>query len=138
MAAWPAQEHTPATASPAREKRAAGENPGKSLMVNPLRCLSCCEGWVRKPGRHSEPSFCPLRLYKRVASLERELKAVKVALAQEQAKGQMTTAVEPPAGKKAPTVRFSPRLIRSLRGRLPISQAQLAKPVGVSSVAVGS
>jgi len=35
-------------------------------------------------------------------------------------------------------VRMSPRLIRTLRKRLGISQADLAKLVGVSTVAVGT
>ena len=78
------------------------------------------------------------RLRKRVVSLERELKAVKAARAQEQAKRKVTTAVASVAGEKAPTVRMSPKLIRSLRSRLGISQAELAKLVGVSTVAVGS
>ena len=78
------------------------------------------------------------RLRKRVASLERELGAMKAARAQEQAKRKVTTAVAAVAGEKVPTVRLSPRLIRSLRARLGISQAELAKLVGVSTLAVGN
>ncbi len=78
------------------------------------------------------------RLRKRVASLERELKAVKAARAQEPARRKVTTAVAAVAGEKVPTVRLSPKLIRSLRSRLGISQAELANLVGVSTVAVGN
>jgi DNA-binding transcriptional regulator YiaG len=78
------------------------------------------------------------RLQKRVASLERELRGVKAARAQEQAKRKVTTAVATAASEKAATIRLSPRLIRSLRNRLGISQAELAKLVGVSAVAVGN
>jgi DNA-binding transcriptional regulator YiaG len=78
------------------------------------------------------------RLRKRVSSLERELRGVKAARAQEQAKRKVTTAVATAAGDEGPTIRLSPRLIRSLRGRLGISQAELAKLVGVSAVAVGN
>jgi len=42
------------------------------------------------------------------------------------------------ASNETPTVRMSPTLIRSLRNRLGISQADLAKLVGVSTVAVGN
>ena len=78
------------------------------------------------------------RLRKRVASLERELGAVKTARAQEQAKRKVTTAVATAAAEEGAAIRLSPRLIRSLRGRLGISQAKLAKLVGVSTVAVGN
>ena len=78
------------------------------------------------------------RLRKRVASLERELRAVKAARAQEQAKRKVTTAVATVAGEEGPAIRLSPRLIRSLRSRLGISQADLAKLAGVSTVAVGN
>ena len=78
------------------------------------------------------------RLRKRVASLEQAVKAVKTARAHEQAERKVTTAVQTVAGEEAPRVRMSPRLIRSLRSRLGISQADLAKLVGVSAVAVGS
>lgn len=78
------------------------------------------------------------RLRKRVASLERELEAVKAARAQEHAKRKVTTAVAAVEGEKVPAIRLSPRLIRSLRTRLGISQADLAKLVGVSAVAVGN
>jgi DNA-binding transcriptional regulator YiaG len=78
------------------------------------------------------------RLRRRVVSLEREIGVMKAALAQEQAKRKVTTAVETVAGEKGPTIRLSPRLIRSLRSRLDISQAELAKLVGVSTLAVGN
>ena len=78
------------------------------------------------------------RQRKRVAALERELKALKAARAQEQAKRKVTTAVETVAAGQASTVRLSPRLIRSVRNRLGISQAKLAKLVGVSTLAVGN
>lgn len=78
------------------------------------------------------------RLRKRVVSLERGIGAMKTALAQEQAKRKVTKAVETVAGEKGPTIRLSPRLIRSLRSRLDISQAELAKLVGVSTLAVGN
>ena len=78
------------------------------------------------------------RQRKRVAALERELKALKAARAQEQAKRKVTTAVEVVAGEQALAARLSPRLIRSQRNRLDISQAELAKLVGVSTLAVGN
>jgi len=78
------------------------------------------------------------RLRKRVASLERELRGVKAARAQEQAKRKVTTAVATVAGEEGPAIRLSPWLIRSLRSRLGISQADLAKLAGVSTVAVGN
>lgn len=76
------------------------------------------------------------RLRQRVAGLERELRALKTARADEKAKTKIMAATEAGAGERS--VRLSPRLIRSLRGRLGISQANLAKLVGVSTVAVGS
>jgi len=78
------------------------------------------------------------RLRKRIVALERELKVLKAARAQEQAKRKVTTAATSVAAEAASTIRLSPRLIRSLRNRLGISQAELAKLVGVSTVAVGS
>ena len=76
------------------------------------------------------------RLRQRVAEMERELRAIKTARAEEQIKRKVKAAVETVADEQA--VRLSPRLIRSLRGRLGISQTELAKLVGVSAVAVGS
>ena len=78
------------------------------------------------------------RQRRRIAALEREIKVLKVAQAQERAKRKVTTAVETVGREKAPSVRLSPRLIRSLRSRLDISQAELAKLVGVSTLAVGN
>ena len=65
------------------------------------------------------------RLRQRIALLEREVRAVKAARAEDQLKTKIKTATETVAGEQA--VRLSPRLIRSLRGRLGISQAELAK-----------
>jgi DNA-binding transcriptional regulator YiaG len=77
------------------------------------------------------------RMRLRVAALEREMRAVKVALAEERTRLKIRTAAETVATDQAAPVRLSPRLIRTLRGRLKISQAELAKLVGVSTVAVG-
>lgn len=78
------------------------------------------------------------RLRQRVAAMERELRALKAARAHERTTTKIKVATESVAGEQAPTVRLSPRLIRSIRSRLGISQANLAKLVGVSAVAVGS
>ena len=78
------------------------------------------------------------RLRRRVAELEHEVRALKAARAEEQARTKIRAAAETVAGAQATTVRLSPRLIRSLRNRLGISQAELAKLVGVSAVAVGT
>ncbi|NLX59556.1 MAG: helix-turn-helix transcriptional regulator [Phycisphaerae bacterium] len=78
------------------------------------------------------------RLRQRVASLERDLRSAKAARAEERAKAKVRTAVQAVASNETPTVRMSPTLIRSLRNRLGISQADLAKLVGVSTVAVGN
>ena len=75
------------------------------------------------------------RLCQRVSALERELRAVKAARAEEQATMKIRAATETAAGEQG--VRLSPRLLRSLRVRLGISQAELAKLVGVSTGAVG-
>jgi DNA-binding transcriptional regulator YiaG len=77
------------------------------------------------------------RLRRRVAELSQEVRALKAARAEEQVKTKIRTAAETVAGAEVTTVRMSPRLIRSLRKRLGISQAELAKLVGVSTVAVG-
>jgi DNA-binding XRE family transcriptional regulator len=76
------------------------------------------------------------RLRQRVASLEHEVRGVKAARAEELLKTKIKVATETVAGEQA--VRLSPRLLRSLRGRLAISQQELAKLVGVSAVAVGT
>jgi DNA-binding transcriptional regulator YiaG len=76
------------------------------------------------------------RLRQRVASLEHEVRDVKAARAEEQLKTKIKVATETVAGEQV--VRLSPRLLRSLRGRLAISQPELAKLVGVSAVAVGT
>jgi DNA-binding transcriptional regulator YiaG len=47
-------------------------------------------------------------------------------------------AAETVAADRAPAARLSPKLIRSLRTRLGISQAELARLTGVSAVAVGT
>ena len=78
------------------------------------------------------------RLRQRVASLERDLRSAKASRAEERAKAKVRTAVQAVASNETPTVRMSPTLIRSLRNRLGISQADLAKLVGVSTVAVGN
>ena len=77
------------------------------------------------------------RLRLRIAELAREVRALKAARAEEQVKTKIRTAAETVAGAQATPVRLSPRLIRSLRTRLGISQADLAKLVGVSTVSVG-
>jgi DNA-binding transcriptional regulator YiaG len=77
------------------------------------------------------------RLRRRVAELEGEVCAMKAARAEEQVKTKIRAATETVAGGLATTIRMTPRLIRSLRSRLVISQAELARLVGVSTVAVG-
>lgn len=77
------------------------------------------------------------RLRRRVAELTGEVRALKSARVEEQAKAKIRVAAETVAGGKVTTIRMTPRLIRSVRKRLGISQAQLAKLVGVSTVAVG-
>ena len=77
------------------------------------------------------------RLRRRVTELARDVRALKTARAEEQVKTKIRAAAETVAGAQATTVRMSPMLIRSLRNRLGISQAKLAKLVGVSTVAVG-
>ena len=78
------------------------------------------------------------RLRRRLAEVEQELRALKAARAEELVKRKIRAAAETVAGAQAATIRMTPRLIRALRKRLDISQAQLAKLVGVSSVAVGA
>ena len=77
------------------------------------------------------------RLRRRVAELEHDVRALKAARAEEQVRTKIRAATETVAGGQAATIRMTPRLIRSLRNRLGISQAELAKLVGVSTVAVG-
>jgi len=77
------------------------------------------------------------RLRRRVGNLAHEVRALKAARVEEQVKTKMQAATETAAGAQATTIRMTPRLIRSLRGRLGISQAELAKLVSVSTVAVG-
>jgi DNA-binding transcriptional regulator YiaG len=74
------------------------------------------------------------RLRQRVSALERELKALKAARAEERATMKIRAATETASGEQG--VRMSPRLLRTLRGRLGISQAELAKLVGVTPGAV--
>jgi DNA-binding transcriptional regulator YiaG len=76
------------------------------------------------------------RLRQRVVALERELRAMKAARANDKATMKIKAATGTVAGDQV--VRLSPRLLRSLRARLGISQADLAKLVGVSAVAVGT
>jgi DNA-binding transcriptional regulator YiaG len=78
------------------------------------------------------------RLRRRVAGLEHDLRAMKTARAEEQAKTKIRAAAETAARGHATSVRLSPRLIRTLRSRLGITQAELAKLVGVSIIAVGT
>ena len=77
------------------------------------------------------------RLRRRVAELTGEVRALKAARVEEQVKTKIRTATETVASGSATTIRMTPRLIRALRTRLGISQAALAKLVGVSTVAVG-
>ena len=77
------------------------------------------------------------RLRQRVATLEREARSLKTARADEQTKAKIKTTAEAVAAGRASTARLSPGLILALRRRLTITQAELAKLVGVSTVAVG-
>ena len=77
------------------------------------------------------------RLRRRVAGLEHEVRALKAARIEEQVKTKIRAAAETVASRQAVTIRMTPGLIRALRRRLGISQAELAKLVGVSTVAVG-
>ena len=77
------------------------------------------------------------RLRQRVATLEREVRSLKTARAEEQVKAKMKTTTETVAADQASTARLSPSLIQALRRRLKITQAELAKLVGVSTLAVG-
>ena len=73
----------------------------------------------------------------RIAELAGEVRALKAARADEQVQTKIRAAAENVAGTQATAIRMTPRLIRALRHRLGISQAGLAKLVGVSTVAVG-
>ena len=77
------------------------------------------------------------RLRQRVATLEREVHSLKTARAEEQVKAKIKTTTETVATGRALSARLSPGLIQALRRRLTITQAELAKLVGVSTVAVG-
>lgn len=77
------------------------------------------------------------RLRRRVAELTGEVRALKAARVEEQVKMKIRAATDTVASGQAATIRMTPRLIRSLRKRLGISQAALANLVGVSTVAVG-
>jgi DNA-binding transcriptional regulator YiaG len=77
------------------------------------------------------------RLRQRVATLEHEVRSLKTARAEEQIKAKIRTTTETVATGRALSARLSPGLIQALRRRLTITQAELAKLVGVSTVAVG-
>ena len=85
-------------------------------------------------GLISKPVTELRRLRQRVGALERELRAFKAARADEKAQTKIRAATEMVAGEQS--VRLSPRLLKTLRARLDISQAELAKLVGVSTSAV--
>jgi DNA-binding transcriptional regulator YiaG len=73
----------------------------------------------------------------RVGALERELRALRSACAGEQAKAKARSAAEAVTAEKAAKARLSPKLLKKLRGRLKVSQGELAKLVGVTTAAVG-
>jgi len=77
------------------------------------------------------------RLKARLASLQSEINALKLAQARAQAEKRMVRAAEelPPAATGK--VRVSPNLIKKLRKRLDITQSELARLVGVTDTAVG-
>ena len=77
------------------------------------------------------------RLRRRMVELAHEVRSIKAARAEEQAKTKIRAATETVASGQTTTIRMTPRLIRALRNRLGISQAELAKLVKVSTVAVG-
>ena len=77
------------------------------------------------------------RLRERVGALERELHAIKSARAVEQAKAKTKSVAEAVTAEKAAKARLSPWLLKKLRGRLKVSQGELAKLVGVTAAAVG-
>ena len=77
------------------------------------------------------------RLRRRVAALDHEVRSLKTARSEEEIKARIITASETVAARRASKHRLSPGLIRALRRRLKITQAELAKLAGVSTVAVG-
>ena len=77
------------------------------------------------------------RLKKRVADLQTEIAALKSACAKEASKSRMVEAAQSVAREGARKARLSPGLIRKLRKRLNVSQAELAVLLGVSAGAVG-
>jgi DNA-binding transcriptional regulator YiaG len=77
------------------------------------------------------------RLRRRVAELDHEVRALKKARTEEEIKAKITATSENVDAKRASKHRLSPKLIRALRRRLKITQAELAQVVGVSTVAVG-
>ena len=77
------------------------------------------------------------RLRQRFAALEEEVRSLKRARAEEQTKAKIKTTTEAAAAERASTARLSPGLILALRRRLNVTQAELARLVGVSTVAVG-
>jgi DNA-binding transcriptional regulator YiaG len=78
------------------------------------------------------------RLKQRLSVLEREMRALKKTRAKEQAKAKIRVATETVASDEGPQTRIGPKLIRALRKRLGITQAELAKLVGVSTITVGT
>jgi DNA-binding transcriptional regulator YiaG len=87
-------------------------------------------------GLISKPVTELRRLCQRVVVLERELRAIKAARADEKATMKIKAATETVVGDLA--VRLSPRPLKTLRRRLDSSQPELAKLVGVSAMAVGA
>jgi DNA-binding transcriptional regulator YiaG len=77
------------------------------------------------------------RLRQRVAALDHEVRSLKKARTEEGIKARIMAASETAAARRDSRHRLSPGLIRALRRRLNITQAELAKLVGVSTVAVG-
>ena len=74
------------------------------------------------------------RLKKRVAELQSEVNRLRRQQAREKSKTRMAEAVRAAPKKKS---RLSPYLIRKLRKRLAVSQAELAGLLDVSTAAVG-
>jgi DNA-binding transcriptional regulator YiaG len=78
------------------------------------------------------------KLRRRVIALERELTALKNSRAKEQTRRKVQKVAETVASDEGGQTRLSPRLIQTLRKRLNVSQAELGRLVGVSSVTVGN
>ena len=78
------------------------------------------------------------RLKQRLSAIEREMRALKKTRAKEQAKAKVRAATETVVSDEGSATRLGPKLIRALRKRLGITQAELAKLVGVSTIAVGT